>query len=285
MNLHEGPYKIGSKSFTAVAINTAAKAGEWIQTQLNNYTKLDTKSSSKDLVTEVDQGAETLIRNLLLTHFPHHEILGEEGVASGAEAARQALQEAKKADYLWIIDPIDGTTNFVHGFPFYSVSIALAHKGEMIVGVVYDPSQDEMFVAEKGKGAYLRGERLKVSGEMTIGESLAATGLSPDLERGLPANMQAFQDIAPQLRNIRMSGSAALHMAYVAAGRLTTFYEFGLNVWDIAAGVLLVEEAGGNVTDLYGAPYALETEDILATNGHVHEAFVEELDKVVQKLS
>ena len=159
---------MGSKSFTAVAINTAAKAGQWIKTKLGDINHVGTKYSSQDLVTEVDKGSEKLIRNLIMTHFPDHSILGEEGVEPGPEASAKALQAMSDEEYLWIVDPIDGTTNFVHGFPFYSVSIALAHKGEVIVGVVYDPSRDELFVAEKGKGAYMHGKKTKVSIEETL---------------------------------------------------------------------------------------------------------------------
>src|SRR5690606_18672655 len=131
----------------------ASKAGEWIKSRLGAHEHLKHKQSSRDLVTEVDKGAESLIRNLIRTHFPHHAILGEEGVLPGSNAAIEALEKAISEEYLWIIDPIDGTTNFVHGFPFFSVSIALAYQGEVIVGVIYDPTFNEMFVAEKGKGA------------------------------------------------------------------------------------------------------------------------------------
>src|SRR5690606_15361949 len=137
------PYVVGRKSFTAVAVNTASKAGEWIKSKVGDFKNLQYKRSSSDLVTEVDKGAEQMIRSLIATHFPEHAFLGEESSAGGL-----TLEEAKDADYVWIVDPVDGTTNFVHGFPFFSVSIALAHKGVIVVGVVYDPSRDEMFVAE-----------------------------------------------------------------------------------------------------------------------------------------
>jgi len=130
---------IGRKSFAAVAINCAAKAGEWIKTKVGGYSRLNLKTSHHDLVTEVDKGSENLIRSLILTHFPDHAVLGEEGVEPGPAASEKAIAELKDAEYLWIVDPIDGTTNFVHGFPFFSVSIALAHRGEVILGVVYDP--------------------------------------------------------------------------------------------------------------------------------------------------
>lgn len=274
------PYVVSGKSFTAVAINTAAKAGEWIKSKLGSYKSLDMKYSPHDLVTEVDKGSEKMIRNLILTHFPNHAILGEEGVEPGPEASAQAIENAKDSEYLWIVDPIDGTTNFVHGFPFYSVSIALAHKGEVIVAVVYDPSRDELFVAEKGKGAYVRGVPMHVSQEEKLADSLIGSGFPADQHVALPINLRGIQAISPQVRNIRTAGSAALHLAYVAAGRLTGFWEIGLNSWDIAAGALLITESGGKVTDTLGNPYTLGVRNVLASNGLIHEQLKTALHEV-----
>lgn len=271
------PYRVGEKSYTAVAINTASIAGEWLKTKVGNFSKIDMKSSSKDLVTEVDQGAEALIRNLIRTYFPTHSILGEEGVQPGREAAQKAIASMHDAEYLWIVDPIDGTLNFIHGFPYYCISIGLAHRGELIVGVIYDPNQDEMFVAEKGKGAYLRGKRIHVSKEQSLEESLLATGFGSG--DAFAANVQSFQHLLPQVRNVRAVGSAALHLAYVACGRLSGYWQYGLNVWNVAAGVLLVQEAGGNVTDIDGNPYHLQVQNIMATNGHIHDALSSELNR------
>jgi myo-inositol-1(or 4)-monophosphatase len=270
---------IGGKSFTAVAINCASKAGEWIQTKLGNFASLDLKYSPHDLVTEVDKGAERLIRKLIMTHFPHHSFLGEEGVEPGPEASTKALEDVREAEYLWIVDPVDGTTNFVHGFPFFCVSIALAHKGEVIVGVVYDPMKDELFVAEKGKGAYVHGKRMQVSGEETLRSSLIATGLPADHHYALPLNLKGIQAIAPQVRNLRIAGSAALHMAYVAAGRLSGFWEIGLNSWDLAAGSLLVQESGGVVSDTSGDPYHLGVRNVTASNGLIQQELIVALSK------
>ncbi|MFC4810741.1 inositol monophosphatase family protein [Paenibacillus sp. GCM10023250] len=271
---------VGGKSFTAVAINCAAKAGEWIKTKLGNHTSLSIKYSAQDLVTEVDKGAETMIRNLVGTHFPHHSFLGEEGVEPGPEASAKALQSVQDAEYLWIVDPVDGTTNFVHGFPFFSVSIALAYRGEVIVGVVYDPMRDELFVAEKGKGAYVRGRRMAVSGEAALQDSLLATGFPADPNYARPLNMKQLQAIVPQVRNVRSAGSAALHMAYVAAGRVTGFWEVGLNAWDLAAGALLVKESGGNVTDMQGNDYHLGVRHVAATNGRIQDELLQALQRV-----
>ncbi|WP_174806347.1 inositol monophosphatase family protein [Paenibacillus humicus] len=268
---------VGSKSFAAVAINCASKAGEWIKTKLGNYQRLDEKMSPHDLVTEVDKGSEKLIRSLIMMNFPSHSFLGEEGVEPGPEASARALESVRDAEYLWIVDPVDGTTNFVHGFPFFVVSIALAHKGEIILGVVYDPSADELFIAEKGKGAYVHGKRMSVSGEETLRSSLVATGFPAEHRTALPRNLEQLRRIAPKVRNIRSSGSAALHLAYVAAGRLSGFWEIGLNSWDIAAGALLVQESGGAVGDIDGTPYHLGVRDVAATNGRIHEELLAEL--------
>jgi len=270
---------VGSKSFTAVAVNCAAKAGEYIKMKLGTTGQPGFKYSRQDLVTEADKGAERLIRNLIATHFPHHAFLGEEGVEPGPEASAAALKQAIEAEYLWIVDPIDGTTNFVHGFPFFAVSIALARNGKVIVGVVYDPVKDELFVAERGKGAYVRGKRLKVSAEQTVGESLLAAGFSSDPAM-LVLNAREVSELALKARNLRVCGSAALHLAYVAAGRLSGFWEHGLNAWDLAAGSLLVEEAGGRVTDMNGNPFDLRVRNVAASNGLIHDELLAALRDV-----
>lgn len=280
MNDRSRDNAVGGKSFTAVAINCAAKAGEWIQTKLGSFSELNVKISMHDLVTEVDKGSERMIRNLIGTHFPDHDFLGEESVEPGPDGYAEAMREAASTDYLWIVDPIDGTTNFVHGFPFYSVSIALAYRGQVIVGVVYDPSRNELFVAERGKGAYVRGVRLQAASETTLGGSLVATGFPADHLAALPTNLHDIRAIAPKVRNLRIVGSAALHLAYVAAGRLSGFWERGLSAWDIAAGSLLVEEAGGRLSGLDGEPYHLGVRDVVATNGRIHDELVRELNGV-----
>jgi myo-inositol-1(or 4)-monophosphatase len=276
---NKSTYVVSGKSYTAVAVNTAAMAGEFIKSKLGDISNISQKYSSHDLVTEVDKGAEKLIRNLIGTHFPQHHFLGEEGVEPGPEASSRAIAGFAEAEYLWIVDPIDGTTNFIHGFPFFSISIALAYKGDVIVGVVYDPIRDELFVAEKGKGAYLKGKRMQVSGEELLSESLVATGFPADHLKALPANLTGIMSIAPKVRNLRIAGSAALHLAYLAAGRLSGFWEIGLNAWDVAAGALLISESGGQVTDTEGLPFTLATRNILATNGIVHQELVHELKK------
>lgn len=262
---------VGRKSYTAVAVNTASKAGEWIKTKIGQFRTLQYKKSPTDLVTEVDRGAEQMIRSLIATHFPEHAFLGEESAKDGL-TPEQAMEE----EFVWIVDPLDGTINFVHGFPNFSVSIALARKGEIIVGVVYDPNRDEMFVAEKGKGAYLHGRRMSVSKEDSLAASLLAAGMPALREDGL-RNLDRLRSVSGRVRSVRMLGSAALHLAYVAAGRLSGYWEYGLNAWDMAAGTLLVTESGGRVSDLAGGPLTLATRNICATNGLIHDELLAEV--------
>ncbi|WP_414859294.1 inositol monophosphatase family protein [Paenibacillus haidiansis] len=269
------PYVVGSKSPLAVAINCAAKAGEWIKSRLGTVKELSTKYSPQDLVTDVDKGAETMIRKLILTHFPNHDILGEEGVAPGAAASEAALAKAKASEYLWIVDPVDGTTNFVQGFPFFCVSIALAYKGEVIIGVIYDPIRDEMFVAEKGKGAYMHGNPTRVSEEKLLADSVVAVGFNPDRTFAAPVNLKGIVALSEATRSLRAAGSAALHLAYVAAGRLSGYYEVNLNAWDSAAGALLVRESGGIVTDTAGNPYDIGVRNLVASNGKIQRQLLD----------
>ncbi len=269
------PYVVSSKSRVAVAINAASKTGEWIKSKLGSYRQLDTKTSSQDLVTEVDKGAEQMIRKLVQTYCPGDAFLGEESAGVGAEASIRAVESVMDEEYVWVVDPIDGTTNFVHGFPYYCVSIAVAHKGEVIVGVVYDPTHDELFVAEKGKGAYVHGNLMKVANHATLMESLVATGFPAN--NSVERNTKSLVDLLPKVRSIRNGGSAALHLAYVAAGRLDAYWEVGLNAWDLAAGALLVTESGGRITDISGSDYKLTVRNIAATNGQIHDELLQEL--------
>lgn len=266
-----------------VAVAAARDAGRLIRENVNRMKKVSLKTSETDLVTEIDQHAEEIVREYLERAFPDHTILGEEGVEPGTEAADRALKEAYDAAQLWIVDPIDGTTNFVHSFPFFCVSIALAQRGELKLGVIYDPIMDEWFIAEKGKGATLNGERLSVSKEARLAESLVASGF-PRGEDGEPrdshaVNAKALFALLPRVRNIRTAGSAALNLAYVAAGRLSAFWEYALSVWDIAAGVLMIEEAGGRVSDTLGRPYDLGVRHIVGTNGLIHDALIDTLSE------
>lgn len=206
--------------------------------------------------------------------FPQHDFLGEEDVPPGKEASAAAL-DAKlssdtSGDWLWIVDPIDGTTNFVHGMPLCMPSVAVAHKGEVVVGVIYDPHRDELFTAVRGGGAYMNGDRISVGSQSVIGDAIVAMG-SPPGEESMRMSLRGVQALMPKVRTIRMIGSAALMLAWVANGRLTCYWEYDLSSWDIAAGALLVMEAGGRFTDLAGKDYNLRTRKMIATNGKVHD--------------
>ena len=221
-----------------------------------------------DLVTEADRASEKLITERLGAAFPGYGVYGEEG-------ARQRIE----SDYRWYVDPLDGTTNFAHGFPVFCVSLGLEHRpaglqatedGELIAGVVYDPTRDELFVAEKGQGSWLDGRRVHVSATRTMAEALLATGF-PSRKRHASPNIHFYQEFTMRSHGVRRAGSAALDLAYTACGRMDGFWEFHLNPWDTAAGALLVTEAGGKITRFDGGAFRLNSDEVLATNGLLHE--------------
>jgi myo-inositol-1(or 4)-monophosphatase len=219
-----------------------------------------------DLVTEADRSSEKLIRERLTAAFPGHGIYGEEGT-----------RDQMESEFRWYVDPLDGTTNFAHGFPAFCVILGLERRapglakdadGEIIAGVIYDPLRDEMFSAERGKGAFLNGKAIHVSKTRTLAESLTATGF-PSHKRHSSPNMHFYQEITLRSHGVRRAGSAGLDLAYVACGRLDGFWEFNLNPWDTSAGILLVEEAGGTVTHFDGGKFTLDSREVFATNGLV----------------
>jgi myo-inositol-1(or 4)-monophosphatase len=215
-----------------------------------------------DLVTEADRTSEKLIVERLNSHFPSHAIVGEE---SGSHAGT--------SEYCWYVDPLDGTTNFAHGFPAFNVTMGLEHAGEMVAGVTFDPLRNELFTAERGSGAYLNGRRIQVSKAARIADALVATGF-PSRKRHQNVNVHFYYQLAMLSHGVRRAGSAALDLAYTACGRLDGFWEFNLNPWDVAAGVLLVREAGGTVTDMRGGPMDLRGKHILADNSLLHDPLV-----------
>lgn len=217
-----------------------------------------------DLVTEADRASEQLIGERLHAMFPDHGVFGEEGT-----------RDRLDGEYRWYIDPLDGTTNFAHGFPAFCVSMGLEHRtpglapeedGEMVAGVIYDPLRNEMFSAERGRGAWLNGRRIHVSKTKILAEALTATGF-PSQKRHSSPNIHFYQQITLRSHGVRRAGSAALDLAYVACGRLDGFWEFNLNPWDTSAGVLLVEEAGGTISHFEGGKFTLDSREVLATNG------------------
>ena len=222
-----------------------------------------------DLVTAADRASEKLIVERLRAHYPSHSIVAEEG------GNHQGSNE-----YCWYVDPLDGTTNFAHGFPMFNVTLGLERKGEMVAGVVYDPSRrEEMFTAERGGGAFVNGERIQVSRARHLEEALVATGF-PSRKRHENVNVHFYYQLAMITHGVRRAGSAALDLAYVACGRLEAFWEFGLNPWDMAAGLLLIEEAGGKCSDMLGGAAELRGPHILGDNALVHDEIVGLLGEV-----
>ncbi|CAN0004548.1 unnamed protein product [Discosporangium mesarthrocarpum] len=262
----------------ATAVRAANEAGELIRRK-NGADVLETKVNTKDLLTEVDSECQRQIESVLSNAFPDHVLLGEEDVPPGSAAASEALGLAlreggiagKKSDWLWIVDPIDGTTNFVHGMPLSAVSIGVSYRGNLVVGCIYDPFRDELFTATRGGGAFLNGLRITVGKEGTLGEATVAAGAPPSPYNLAPC-MRGIMALAPHIRTTRMIGSAAIMLAWVACGRLTCYWEPDLNSWDTAAGALLIMEAGGSMTDIeMGTPYSISTRSIIGSNGMIHD--------------
>jgi len=241
-----------------IAVKAARRAGGIITRAAMNLDQLTiTRKAHSDFVSEVDRAAEEAIIKILLNAYPDHSILAEESGKSG---------QVGKAEYQWIIDPLDGTTNFLHGFPKYCVSIALLHRSVLSQAVIYDPVSDELFTASRGGGAFLNDHRIRVSKRVQLGESLIGTGFPFRDFTHMEAYLAMFRDLIPKTAGIRRPGSAALDLAYVAAGRYDGFWETGLAPWDIAAGCLLILEAGGMVSDLEGNGHYLKSGQVVAGN-------------------
>lgn len=245
----------------------ARQAGELLMDHFHRRVAVEYKGEA-DLVTIADRQSETLIREFIRKHWPSHDILGEEG----------GLRDTG-SDYRWYVDPLDGTTNFAHGYPVFCISLALEHKGTRIAGVIFDPTRDELFAAEQGSGAYLNQQRIQVSKTANLAECLVATGF-PSHKRHKNPNIFFYHHITLRTHGVRRAGSAALDLCYVACGRFDGFWEFNLNPWDTAAGVLMVEEAGGKVTDFSGGPFQLNSRETLASNGLVHAALLNEFQQI-----
>jgi len=250
-------------NYLEVAEKTAREAGVVLLENLGKVKKIEFKAKNS-LVTEVDKLSEEIIINNIKKSFPSHDIFAEE---SG--------RHSENSDYLWLIDPIDGTTNYAHAYPFFSISIALEVKGEVEIGLVYDPVKDEMFTAEAGKGAYLNGELIKVSKSDSIEHSHVCTGFMHEVEWMVEANIKHFGNFIRRARAVRRDGSAALDVCYVACGRFDGFWELGLNPWDTAAAVLILKEAGGQVTTFSGDEYSIYLKEILASNSIIHGQMME----------
>ncbi|MEJ2668171.1 MAG: inositol monophosphatase family protein [Deinococcales bacterium] len=259
------PAKAPLDAYLSTAIRAAREAARIQIANLERDLEVDTKSSELDIVTQVDRECETRIREVLLSAYPDHVVLGEEQGQDGDARCR------------WIVDPLDGTVNYAHGFPFFCASIALEVDGTVQVGVVYDAFRDELFTAVAGSGAALNGRPIAVSGEHATKRALLATGFAY-LPGTIHRNLAIFGRVLPQVQSIRRAGSAALDLCYVACGRLEGFWELGLNAWDVAAGNLIVREAGGTVTGADGAPYHLGEYTLVVSNGHLHGKLLALLD-------
>jgi myo-inositol-1(or 4)-monophosphatase len=245
------------------AIQTARDAGRLLAARFGRSLRISNKSEL-DLVTESDLASERLIIDRIKTHYPRHAILAEE---SGTSAP---AGDGTTNDWRWVIDPLDGTTNYTHGYPCFCVSMGLEHQGRLHLGVIYDPIRDEMFSAERGEGASLNGKRIQVSTNPNLSSALLCTGFPYDV-RERSEFARHFANFIMNAQGVRRDGAAALDLAYVAAGRFDGFWEEGLKPWDVAAGVLMIEEAGGRVSNYLNEPFNIFTPPILASNGLIHE--------------
>jgi myo-inositol-1(or 4)-monophosphatase len=261
-----------SSSFRSRLLDTAVHAAQQAGPLLLDYARKGvtiSHKSSVNLVTEADHAAEQCIIDVIKTSFPDHNILAEE---RGADANR-------RSPYKWIIDPLDGTTNFAHGYPAYCVSIGVEHEGVRLLGVVYDPSRRELFLGEAGLGAYLNDAALQVSTTNVLDRALLVTGFAYDIRDTPENNLDHFVAFALKAQGLRRTGTAALDLCYVASGRFDGYWEVKLHPWDMAAGELIVREAGGRVTDFSGRGFSIYGQQLVASNGLIHEEMLTVLNR------
>jgi myo-inositol-1(or 4)-monophosphatase len=247
------------------AIRVAQDAGRLLRDRVGTRIDIGHKGAI-NIVTDVDIASERLIRDQIATHYPRHQVLAEEGGL--AESA---------SEYRWVVDPLDGTTNFAHGYPVFCVSIALEYQGEAVLGVVYDPMRDELFTAERGGGAALNNRPIRVSVTDALIESLLSTGFPYDIKTSTLTNLDHWANFAMNAQALRRDGAAALDLCYVACGRFDGFWELNLSPWDTAAGTLIVTEAGGRVTDFRGNKFSNYERQVVASNGLIHDRMIEVL--------
>jgi myo-inositol-1(or 4)-monophosphatase len=257
----------GNRGFLPAMQEIAREAGALLMSHFQRRVKIEYKGDA-DLVTVADRESEALIRRRIAALWPEHDILGEE----------QGLVDTG-SEYRWYLDPLDGTTNFAHGHPVFCVSMGLEHRGHRIAGVVFDPTRDEMFSAELGGGARLNGQPIHVSQVARLAESLVATGF-PSHKRHKNPNIHFYHQITLRTHGVRRAGSAAIDLCYVACGRFDAFWEFNLNPWDTAAGVLIAQEAGGEVTDFEGGAFQINSRQTLASNRVLHNALIHEFQEI-----
>ena len=250
--------------FLTTAVEAVVHAGDIMMSRFGTGIRID-KKGTIDLVTEVDVAIERSFREMVAARFPDHAVLGEEMGGSAAPPAGPC----------WVFDPIDGTTNFAHGLPIFCSSLALEVDGVAQLAAVYDPTRRELFTAERGSGAFLNGRRLHVSDAAALVDAVLVTGFPYDVHQRVDEIVGLFAAFVGRARAVRRLGSAAIDMAYVAAGRFDGFWEVKLNPWDVSAGALMVEEAGGHVSGLAGGPFDSRTGEVVASNGRIHGAMVE----------
>ncbi|MFB2922380.1 MULTISPECIES: inositol monophosphatase family protein [Aerosakkonema] len=258
------------QTFLEIATEAALTAGAVLQSYLGTLETVEEKGRPGDLLTAADKAAEATILEILARHFPDHSILAEESGRLGEN----------KSEYLWAIDPLDGTTNFAHQYPFFATSIALLIDGVPQVGAIYDPFHNELFRAAIGLGATRNRRPIRVSQTSELSKSLLVTGFAYDRRETADNNYAEFCHLTHLTQGVRRSGSASLDLAHVACGRLDGYWERGLSPWDMAAGVIIVQEAGGNVTAYDGSPLQIDSGRILATNGYIHNSLSTELMQV-----
>jgi myo-inositol-1(or 4)-monophosphatase len=254
--------------FVPAMAEIAREAGALLMGYFHRRVKVEYKGDV-DLVTEADRASEALITRRIRERWPSHNIMGEEGTRS-----------EQGSEYRWYVDPLDGTTNFAHSYPVFCVSLGVEYRNERVAAAVFDPTRDEMFTAEKGGGALLNGEPIRVSSVSNLAECLVATGF-PSHKRHKNPNIFFYHQITLKTHGVRRAGSAALDLCNVACGRFDGFWEFNLNPWDTAAGVLIVEEAGGRVTRFDGQPFRIDSRETLASNGRVHDALLREFQSIL----
>jgi myo-inositol-1(or 4)-monophosphatase len=245
------------------AIRVAQEAGRLLRDRVG--TKIDVAHKGAiNIVTDVDIASERLIREAIATQYPRHQVLAEEGGLADS-----------RSEYRWVIDPLDGTTNFAHGYPVFCVSIGLEYQGETVLGVVYDPMRDELFTAERGGGAALNQRPIRVSTTDSMMQSMLSTGFPYDIRTSTLTNLDHWANFAMNAQALRRDGAAAIDLCYIACGRFDGFWELNLSPWDMAAGALIVNEAGGRVTDFSGGDFSIYKPEIIASNGLIHDRMVE----------
>jgi myo-inositol-1(or 4)-monophosphatase len=250
-------------TYLGTATEAVLKSGALQKEKYGQHIAVEHKGAI-NIVTEVDRACEAAILSLLRSRFPDHDIVTEE-----TDLARRG------SPWVWYIDPLDGTTNYAHGYPCFCTSLALVHEEKVVVGAVYDPLREELFTAERGVGAFLNGRRLKVSSHTKLVDSLLLTGFPYDVRENLESRLRLFTTFMGEAQAVRRDGSAALDLCYVAAGRVEGFWEEFLQPWDILAGALMIEEAGGRVTRFDNSPIGVRSDQVIATNGLVHERMIE----------